>query len=370
MRTASRIIRLSVLAAAMGALPLLGAALTGRGVARFLTMPPRPPLAAPPPFSWAAFVLLTAGTLLCLAPLVRRLLTRRAPTHVSRSPPWPFPWWGWAGLALAGAAWALAWAPSPKTAPVQPFVFFPLWAGYILVVNALQQRRTGASLMTGHPGAFAGLFAASAGFWWFFEYLNRFVGNWVYTIGADMGAARYLAAASLSFSTVLPAVLSTERLLATWPRAWLPLRGWIALDSPAPRLQSVLLLGIAAVGLAGVGALPTLLFPLLWIAPLLMVVALSVLSGESTILGGLAQGDWRPAVRMAAAGLLCGFFWEFWNVFSAAKWVYRIPYVQRFHLFEMPLLGYAGYLPFGLECALVAHWLFPSLREPAGQPAG
>jgi hypothetical protein len=27
--------------------------------------------------------------------------------------------------------------------------------------------------------------------------------------------------------------------------------------------------------------------------------------------------------------------------------------VQRFHLFEMPLLGYAGYLPFGIECALV-----------------
>jgi hypothetical protein len=27
--------------------------------------------------------------------------------------------------------------------------------------------------------------------------------------------------------------------------------------------------------------------------------------------------------------------------------------VQRFHVFEMPLLGYAGYLPFGVECALI-----------------
>jgi hypothetical protein len=24
-----------------------------------------------------------------------------------------------------------------------------------------------------------------------------------------------------------------------------------------------------------------------------------------------------------------------------------------FHLFEMPILGYAGYLPFGLECAVI-----------------
>jgi hypothetical protein len=27
--------------------------------------------------------------------------------------------------------------------------------------------------------------------------------------------------------------------------------------------------------------------------------------------------------------------------------------VQRFSIFEMPLLGYAGYIPFGIECALV-----------------
>jgi hypothetical protein len=27
--------------------------------------------------------------------------------------------------------------------------------------------------------------------------------------------------------------------------------------------------------------------------------------------------------------------------------------VDRFHLFEMPLLGYAGYLPFGWLCALI-----------------
>jgi len=29
-------------------------------------------------------------------------------------------------------------------------------------------------------------------------------------------------------------------------------------------------------------------------------------------------------------------------------------YVQRFEIFEMPLLGYLGYLPFGLQCCVVA----------------
>jgi hypothetical protein len=46
-------------------------------------------------------------------------------------------------------------------------------------------------------------------------------------------------------------------------------------------------------------------------------------------------------------------FWEMWNSLSCPKWVYTVPFVSRFKLFEMPILGYAGYLPFGLECALV-----------------
>jgi len=38
-------------------------------------------------------------------------------------------------------------------------------------------------------------------------------------------------------------------------------------------------------------------------------------------------------------------------------WIYSIPYIDRFHLFEMPILGYSGYLPFGLECAVVSELL-------------
>jgi hypothetical protein len=41
-----------------------------------------------------------------------------------------------------------------------------------------------------------------------------------------------------------------------------------------------------------------------------------------------------------------------------------VPYVQRFQLFEMPLLGYAGYLPFGLECALVMDLVARVLGRP------
>ena len=52
---------------------------------------------------------------------------------------------------------------------------------------------------------------------------------------------------------------------------------------------------------------------------------------------------------MGTAALLCGFFWEMWNYLAFPKWYYTIPFGQYAHIFEMPLLGYAGYLPFGLE---------------------
>jgi hypothetical protein len=75
-------------------------------------------------------------------------------------------------------------------------------------------------------------------------------------------------------------------------------------------------------------------------------------------------GAWHQICLWALAALLCGFFWEMWNFFSFTKWVYAIPYVNRFHCFEMPLLGYAGYLPFGLECAVIARLVEQWVSSP------
>jgi hypothetical protein len=52
-----------------------------------------------------------------------------------------------------------------------------------------------------------------------------------------------------------------------------------------------------------------------------------------------------------------GFFWEFWNFWSYPKWIYRLPYLELLHVFEMPLFGYLGYLPFALELFALYHLL-------------
>ncbi len=46
--------------------------------------------------------------------------------------------------------------------------------------------------------------------------------------------------------------------------------------------------------------------------------------------------------------LFTGFFWEMWNYYSLPKWVYHVPYVGFWKIFEMPALGYLGYPFFGL----------------------
>lgn len=322
------------------------------------------------PFAWPVFAALTAGVLAVVAPFVWRLLggsggrTRAAPQPAAR---WPFPWFGWAGVLLGAFGWVLAWSRFAWFAPLQAHTFLPLWAAYILVVNALCVRRSGRCLLTSFPLPYAALFPVSAAFWWFFEYLNRYVWNWYYRGVDHMSAAEYALYATFSFATVLPAVTATAEWLATFrPFSDGRLCGLARFDVGGRGSRIALLLAAAA-GLTGIVFCPELTFPLLWISPLAVFLLVECASGEATVLAGLRAGDWRLAVRFASAALICGFFWELWNLHSHAKWVYAVPYVHAFQLFEMPAVGFAGYLPFGLECAAVSAWLFPALAGEEGK---
>ena len=79
----------------------------------------------------------------------------------------------------------------------------------------------------------------------------------------------------------------------------------------------------------------------------------------------LREGDWRPILSLSAGALFCGFFWEMWNYYSYPKWKYHTPGAEFLHVFEMPLLGYIGYLPFAWELYALRNFLWrqaPALR--------
>ena len=84
---------------------------------------------------------------------------------------------GWLGSVLLAVCWPLNWTlPGMRTA----YLFFPLWLGYVLVVDALVLRRTGTSLLCRSPRDFVLLFLVSAPSWWLFEVINWRTHNWEY----------------------------------------------------------------------------------------------------------------------------------------------------------------------------------------------
>lgn len=346
-------LQILVLTVLLLGLPMLGVWLGGIDTAQYLEFPPQTRYVRHAPFDWTAFLLTVAVGLSSLAALAWQLVrdqkSRSRTMPVSRF----FPWWGWMGLVLMSISWGFAWNRFPWFTDWQSMTFTPLWLGYIVVINAWTFERSGRCLLTHERRFFLALFPLSALFWWYFEYLNRFVQNWFYTGVEDFSPARYVLHATLAFSTVLPAVISTREWLASFlqtaPR---PVRFTMELGSM--QRYAIALLVVSSAALLLLGRLPNLLFPFLWIAPLLLLLGLQGLRGQPDLLQQFRTDGWQVIYLPALAALQCGFLWEMWNYFSVAKWIYTVPFVQRFHVFEMPVAGFTGYLPFGIECAAIA----------------
>lgn len=318
------------------------------------------------PFSWPWFLGMAALTAVCTGPLVRRAVraarTKIAPAAASKGT-YRFPWWGWLGVGILAVAWTFAWNRFTWFAPYQPHTYMPLWIGYILIINGLTVKRVGSSPMTRHPLPFLLTFPASSLFWWFFEYLNRYVWNWYYRGVDHMSALEYTFYATFCFTSVLPAVAST----AAWLHTFAAFRddaydGMVRVDLRRP-CWMLFLLGLAAAGLTGIVFCPQYTYPLLWLSPLAMFLFLQFLLREPSVMDRTRTGNWSAFFRFAVAALICGLCWETWNYYSFSKWIYCVPYVHRFQIWEMPLIGFAGYLPFGVECAAVTAWICPALVE-------
>ncbi len=268
------------------------------------------------------------------------------------SSPRPFPLHGRFGLALLAVSWFLAWSGLDLPGPAEQHTFFPLWLGFILFLDGLVVRRSGTSLATASRRDFLWMFPVSAVSWWYFEFLNRSVRNWWYPDRMDFGPVHYLIYSSLCFSTVLPAIFEIRDLLATFPalrRRWSDGPRWrLPHAAPAAFLLGALLLPL-------VTRYPDPLFFATWVAPLLLLAGALGLARIESPFDPVKRGDWTPVLLLAYAALACGFFWELWNAFSSPRWAYAVPYVDRFHLFAMPAVGYTGYLPFGPICA--CFWL-------------
>lgn len=250
---------------------------------------------------------------------------------------------GWIGLILIAVAWPLNWLlPGLRT----HILFFPLWLGYTLTVDALVLRRRGTSILTRSRRSFVKLFLLSAPAWWLFEVINWRTQNWQYVGRAAFTDVEYVLLASVAFSTVIPAVFETAELVRSF-RWTHRLKGGPRLRPTRKVLGLMGIIGAAMLGLLLVW--PTYFYPFVWGAAFFLMEPLAAALGRRTLLTHTQKGDWRPVVCLALGALLCGFFWELWNWQAFPKWTYDAPGVNFWHVFEMPLIGFIGYLPFALE---------------------
>ena len=102
--------------------------------------------------------------------------------------------------------------------------------------------------------------------------------------------------------------------------------------------------------------LPKFTFPLVWLSFFLILDPINYLNNQPSIIRDIKNKNLAIILSLLFAGIILGFFWEFWNYYATIKWVYDIPFLSYFKIFEMPVLGYLGYFPFAFELYAM-YWL-------------
>ena len=248
------------------------------------------------------------------------------------------------GAVLVIFSWVLAWV---HTFFLSPYYFPFLWLGFILFVNGLSQVLHQDSLIKKMRWWFLLLFLFSIPLWWFFEYLNTFVQNWHYAFPNQWSSTTAVALKTISFATVIPSVYPVAYLLEHF--LILKNRHHVQFHSrtiTAKHSTAIVLIGIVMLLL--VIAYPKVFFPFVWVAPLLIIDPFNYRIGSVSMLGEIARGRWMLLASFGAGTMITGFFWEMWNFYAFPKWFYTIPHIGFFKVFEMPILGFLGYIPFGL----------------------
>jgi len=254
-----------------------------------------------------------------------------------------FPFYGWFGILLVILFWILNWSLEGLRTH---WGFFPLWLGYCLTIDALVFLRKGSSMINRNPFIYVLLFVMSVPVWWLFEFFNGITQNWFYIGSESFSDAEYFLLASLSFSTVIPAVLGTAELAGTFK--WIKnLQHGPIIGTDGKTLLILFLSGCIMLLLLII--FPKIFYSLLWISLYLIIDSINASVENNSLLLLTKNGDWRVIISLLTGCMICAFFWEMWNFFSYPKWVYYLPYVNVLKIFEMPLPGYIGYLPFSLE---------------------
>ncbi len=275
------------------------------------------------------------------------------------------PYWFWVGLLAWGGALFLLASHVRNPAWLIHWSDLPLFWGFTLMLDGwVYKRNGGRSLVSIIPQELIGIGVASISGWMIFEFLNFFIDdNWYYPWGNIIDREEFLLYACMISSGLLPLSFEWYCVFQSYPKLRHRFSNGIKINLSENWKWLLLLVGIGGIFLSGV--FPMQLFAALWLSPPIILAIVLDKVGVWTPLRPIGQGNWSPAMLSALTYFVTGFCLEGQNYLSAlhsgenviytgdpAYWQYSLPYVDVLHIFEMPLLGFFGYLPFGIYCWL------------------
>jgi hypothetical protein len=256
-------------------------------------------------------------------------------------------WYFYIGILL------VAFAELNFSLKIEPFAVFYIpivWYGYILIVDGIVYRLRQGSLISSYPKEVLLMLLVSVPFWLIFELYNIYTASWTYV---NYNWVIHI----VDFTTIIPAVLETFTLVSALGigkglDVKMDLKGLKAdrvLYPNATRLLAVFGLILAL----GPFLVPSLGFPLMWIGLFAFLDPLNYMLKKPSVIENFGRGRKSFMIQLFIAGIVMGFFWEFWNFQAYPQWVYTFPGAATLpKLFAMPLPGYLGYLPFAAEAYL------------------
>jgi len=246
--------------------------------------------------------------------------------------------------------------------------FTPIqWTGYVLFLDALRLKLRGESYLFHRTGEFLLMLMVSDACWFLFEAYNLHLQNWYYTNLPD-NLLVLLVGCCWAYASVTPGILLTSEALddfGFFKRAIVPpLR-----ISPTLRWMLMIIgLLFCVVPVLLPQRIAVFLFAPVWVGFVLWLDPINYRRGAPSLLAELERGSLQKLLSLFLAGLICGGLWEFWNYWAGRKWIYNVPYFSEPKIFEMPLYGFLGFLPFAAECYVMWHFAL-SLNASRGSHA-
>ncbi len=243
--------------------------------------------------------------------------------------------------------------------------FTPLmWTGYILVIDSFQLKLRGDSLIYSHTREFVFMLPWSIACWLIFEAYNLRLQNWEY-IGLPRNFIMRYFGYIWAFATIFPAILVTAEFIKGSITRTTTID--VQISKRFGFLITIIGLIILIIPLIVNLNISAKLFVLVWIGFILLIDPINYFLKGNSIIRDWMQRNFVTTIALGFSGIICGVLWELWNYWATAKWIYTVPIsFAGPKLFEMPLLGYLGFIPFAFEVYVMQELLvsvFPFVRK-------